>query len=348
MKISSYDVMPINDADKFEDFCCDLWRATWRSPTTQKHGRKGQAQLGVDVYGIPSGNQRYQGVQCKRRSSALGSKLTEKDILDEVKEAKKFEPKLEHLIIATTSPSDINLQALARMITIENAVMGLFSVSVLGWSEILLMLDEHDAIAKKYFPNMFSSDSLSKKQEALLLEENPTRIDVKELRFMSFLGDSERYLTLEVENVSKLTAKDVKLSVLLPIRDGQSQSEVAEFTPSKCININAIPNYSIPGGTSQLIPFAPESEAHEKLSREFNSYRLVGVGLSPNMPHELMQQIRERDPSIHLPMVSMQAIGFGILLKWSSIFEQEMNTTQGAFLYLWNEAEDMRYAEKST
>lgn len=348
MKISSYDVMPINDADKFEDLCCDLWRAIWRSPTTQKHGRKGQAQLGVDVYGIPSGGRSYQGVQCKCRSNALGSKLTEKDVIDEVKEARKFEPKLEHLIIATTSFSDIGLQALARKITIENTSAGLFSVSVHGWKEILLMLDEHDAIAKKYFPNMFNSDSFSKKQEALLLEENPTRISMKDLRLMSFLGDSESYLTLEVENIGKLTAKSVKLSVLLPVRDGESQSEIAEFTPSKCININAIPNYSIPGGVSQLIPFAPESEAHEKLSREFKSYRLVGAGLSPNLPHELMQQIREQNPSIHFPRLSMQAIGFGVLLKWSSIFEQDMSTAQGAFLYLWNEAEDKLYAEKST
>ena len=348
MKISSYDVLPFSDPDKFEDFCCDLWRATWQSPTTQKHGRKGQAQLGVDIYGVPSGGNRYQGVQCKLRSSALGSRITEREIREEIKEAEKFTPPLEHLAIATTSPNDVNLQALAREITLENSAQGLFSVSVIGWGELLLMLDDHDSVARKYFPNMFNSDTLSKKKEALLVEENPTRLEMKELKVMPFLGDSEPYLTLEVANVSKLTAKDLKLSVLLPIRVGQSQSEVAEFTPSRCIDINSIPNYSISGNTTQLIPFASESEAHEKLSGEFISYRLVGVGLSPNIPAELTQQIREKNPSMNFTRISVQVKGFGILLTWSSIFGQEMRLAQGGFLYLWDEADDIRYAELAT
>ncbi|WP_426221111.1 hypothetical protein [Pseudomonas sp. DWRC2-2] len=345
MKISSYDIMPINDADTFEDFCCDLWKATWQSPTTQKHGRKGQAQLGVDVFGIPSGSQNYQGVQCKCRSNFLGSRLTEEDIAHEINEAKKFKPQLEHLIIATTSHSDINLQAFARAATQKNIEQGLFSVTVLGWRELLLILDEHDAVAKKYFPNMFRTDSLSKMQEALLVEENPTRLEVKDLRLELFLGDTEPYLTLEVENTSKLTAKEIELSVLIPKKEGQTQSEIIKFTPSKCIDISSIPNYSISAGSTQLIPFAPESEAHKVLSRELNTYRLVGIGLSPNIPDGLTRQIRERDHSIFFPVLSVESIGFGISLTWSSVLEQKMKTTFGAFLYLWNEADDMRYAQ---
>jgi hypothetical protein len=337
--------MPINDAETFEDFCCDLWKATWQSPTTQKHGRKGQAQLGVDVFGIPSGGQSYQGVQCKCRSNFLGSELTEDDITHEVNEAKKFKPQLEHLIIATTARSDINLQAFARALTQKNIEQGLFSVTVLGWRELLLMLDEHDAVAKKYFPNMFRTDSFSKMQEALLIEENPTHLEVKDLRLESFLGDTEPYFTLEVKNTSKLTATDIKLSVLMPKKEGQSQSEIIRFTPSQCIDISSIPNYSISPGSTQLIPFAPRSEAHKALSRELNTYRLVGIGLSPNIPEGLTGKIRERDHSIFFPVLSVESIGFGISLTWSSVLDQKMKTTLGAFLYLWNEADDLRYAQ---
>lgn len=345
MKISSYDVMPINDADKFEDFCCDLWKAAWRSHTAQKHGRKGQSQQGVDVYGMPSGEMRYHGVQCKRRSNALGSKLTEKEVLEEVEEAKKFQPALQHLIIATTSPSDTTLQALARTITLENAANNLFSVTILGWNEILLMLDEHEAVARKYYPNMFSTDTLAKKQEALLVEENPTILIVQDLRFESFLGDDEQFLTLEVENISKLTAQNVKLDIHLPVVDGQAV--IVDFTPSQCININAIPNYSISAGKSQLIPFASVSEAHQKLSRDLNPWRLVGVGLHPNIPDDLTQRIRQRDPSIFLPCLSVNSIGFAITLAWSTIFGQEKKVTLGGYLYLWDEAGDMCFAEKA-
>ena len=38
----------------FEDLCHKLWRSIWGDPNTQKHGRKGQAQHGVDIYGKPS------------------------------------------------------------------------------------------------------------------------------------------------------------------------------------------------------------------------------------------------------------------------------------------------------
>lgn len=345
MKISSYDVMPINDADKFEDFCCDLWKAVWHSPTTQKHGRKGQAQQGVDVFGVPRGENHYHGVQCKRRSNELGSKLTEKEVFEEVKEAKTFHPPLQHLIIATTSPSDGPLQALARTITLENAASGLFSVSILGWRELLLLLDDHEAIARKYYPNMFNTDSLANKQEALLVEENPTRLEVKDLRFESFLGDSEPYLTLEIENATKLTAQNIKLDIFVPVKDAQAAQ--VNFSPSQCINIDAIPNYSISGGSSQLIPFAALSEAHEKLSRDLNPWRLVGVGLSPNIPEDITQQIRQRDPSVFLPMLSVESLGFAISLTWSSIFGQEMKKTLGGYLYFWDEVEDMRYAEKA-
>ncbi|MNJ54844.1 hypothetical protein D3C77_503050 [compost metagenome] len=207
------------------------------------------------------------------------------------------------------------------------------------------MLDDHEAVARKYYPNMFSTDSLANKQEALLVEENPTRLEVKDLRFESFLGDSEPYLTLEVENVAKLTAHNIKLDIFVPVKDAQAAQ--VSFSPSQCININAIPNYSISGGSSQLIPIAAQSEAHEKLSRDLNPWRLVGVGLSPNIPEDITQQINQRDPSVFLPMLSVNSIGFAISLKWSSIFGQEMKKTFGGYLYLWDEVEDMRYAEKA-
>lgn len=345
-RISTFDVAPTNNADEFEDLCCDLWAAEWDAPMTKKHGRKGQAQLGVDVYGIPCGRQRYYGVQSKCRSFSLGSRLTEKDIINEVAEARKFRPALEHLIIATTSPSDAKLEALARQITEEHSATGLFGVSVYGWGDILRLMDNHERLARKYFPNQFGEDSLKKKQEALLVAQNPTTLEAKDLRKMSFLGDSEPYLTLDVQNTSDLAANNVRLSVLLPVKPGKKQSEVAEFTPSKCVNINAIPNYSIPKKTKQSIPFAPESEAQAKLSGDYSSYRLVGVGLHPNIPNELCNEIRDLYPSIHLPVINLQAQGFGILLEWKSIFEESKSMCFGAFLYLWDEENDMLQAQE--
>jgi hypothetical protein len=39
--------------DKLEDLVCDLYRAIWGDPDTQRLGSRGQAQHGVDIIGHP-------------------------------------------------------------------------------------------------------------------------------------------------------------------------------------------------------------------------------------------------------------------------------------------------------
>ena len=74
----------------FEDLCCDLWRQLWKDPNTQKNGRSGQAQKGVDVYGRPDQGPEWAGVQCKHKEQLVGAMLTRKEIEKEVEEARKF------------------------------------------------------------------------------------------------------------------------------------------------------------------------------------------------------------------------------------------------------------------
>jgi hypothetical protein len=42
---------PPRDWQVFEDLCRALWEREWRCATIQQHGRSGQTQLGVDIYG---------------------------------------------------------------------------------------------------------------------------------------------------------------------------------------------------------------------------------------------------------------------------------------------------------
>lgn len=53
---------PANWQD-FETLCCDLWRRIWNDPNTQKNGRQGQPQHGVDIYGRPGEGHEWAGVQ---------------------------------------------------------------------------------------------------------------------------------------------------------------------------------------------------------------------------------------------------------------------------------------------
>ncbi|MCP3964595.1 MAG: protein kinase [bacterium] len=134
---------PPRDWQVFEDFCRDLFAAEWGDPETQKHGRQGQQLHGVDVFGRRNG--KWQGVQCKHRRVFPEIRLTEKQVLAEVKAASNFSQPLETLVIATTAPPDTQLQVVARAISEKHGDEGP-QIVVYGWSELCQVLEQHDKV----------------------------------------------------------------------------------------------------------------------------------------------------------------------------------------------------------
>src|SRR4051794_6917124 len=103
---------------EFEEGIFVLFRSILRDPHTQQNGRPGQQQNGVDIFGRRGGpGGPYVGVQCKKKDYNLNKKVTEKELRNEVKEAKNFRPKLSEFIIVTTAPDDKDIQEIAREIT---------------------------------------------------------------------------------------------------------------------------------------------------------------------------------------------------------------------------------------
>ncbi len=140
--------LPIpRDWQIFEDFCRDLFAAEWEDPETQKHGRSGQKQRGVDVFGRRDGL--WQGVQCKRKRGSSESRLKEDEIRAEVDMACGFKPPLQTLVIATTAPPDAETQTLAARITSEHGEGGL-RVVVFGWSELCERLQSHPRLFRRW------------------------------------------------------------------------------------------------------------------------------------------------------------------------------------------------------
>ena len=90
------ELAPPRDWQVFEDLCRDLFAAEWVDPGTQKHGRPGQQQHGVDVVGRRQG--RWQGVQCKRRRIFPEIKLRESEVRAEVEAARELDRSLERTL----------------------------------------------------------------------------------------------------------------------------------------------------------------------------------------------------------------------------------------------------------
>ena len=149
--MASYDIPPPQRWEDFEHLCRDLWAILWDDPDTRRHGRSGQPQAGVDVYGRPGRDAEWYGVQCKLKSQIAGSQLTRKEIVEEVEKAKTFDPALAVFIIATTAPRDVGIEEIVRQVAEEQHSQGSFTVTVRFWEDILEDLQGHEALLRKHY-----------------------------------------------------------------------------------------------------------------------------------------------------------------------------------------------------
>jgi len=136
----------------FETLCKKLWSEEFSSKNFKKNGRNGQKQDGVDIYGIPNGRTNYYGIQCKLKTD--NGKLTIKEISEEIAFAEKFEPPLEHLIIASTAPKDVEIEKFTRTQDIERRKQGKFGVDLYCWKDIESLLSENYRTYQWYLCNL--------------------------------------------------------------------------------------------------------------------------------------------------------------------------------------------------
>jgi hypothetical protein len=124
---------------------CDI-----ADPTTQMHGRQGQKQDGVDIYGRRAGGG-WVGVQCKLR---LDRPITVDELRAELEKARGFEPPLAEYVLATTAKRNKAIQREARRLT-EASQSGPhpIAVSVWSWDDIEQMAAVHAAARKAFDPD---------------------------------------------------------------------------------------------------------------------------------------------------------------------------------------------------
>lgn len=135
----------------FENLCKKLWGEIWETPNKiKKNGRLGQEQAGVDIYGVPKGEQNYWGIQAKGKDDYTHAKLLESEILSEIKKAKTFKPKLSVYIIATTSNKDSKIEEFVRLKDIENQKADSFEILLYCWEDIVDLLEEHPNVLNWY------------------------------------------------------------------------------------------------------------------------------------------------------------------------------------------------------
>lgn len=134
---------PPENWQDFESLCKMLWGEIWNCPEIVKNGRQGQPQCGVDVYGIPSSESEYYGIQCKGKDNYTHKQFSETEIDEEIKKAKSFKPKLKKFYLATTAVKDASIEEYVRIKNTENIKSKLFSIHIFSWEDIVDLIDQN-------------------------------------------------------------------------------------------------------------------------------------------------------------------------------------------------------------
>jgi hypothetical protein len=188
---------PPQSWEEFESLCCDLYERLWNDRSTQKHGRQGQPQGGVDVYGRPDGHN-YAGVQCKKKAIWPPTDLTIAEIDEEVAKAKTWKPGLKQYIVATTAPNDDKVQAHARGLTALHKRKRLFSVEIASWDQITRQLANYPDLLRKY--GYITDIAETAKLVAVHLRETaPIQSATRRLATLSHIAGQEPALVEAVE-----------------------------------------------------------------------------------------------------------------------------------------------------
>jgi hypothetical protein len=154
VSFGAYQIPPPTDWQAFERFTRDLFAAHWKDPAALMHGRTGQAQAGVDVYGVNSATGTLEGVQCKGKDGRYKHSVSTDELRAEVQKALTFEPPLSRYYLVTSGAADVAVQKEARLITEEHAAEGKFSVQVFSWDHLLTMLKGHRKVAREHFRSL--------------------------------------------------------------------------------------------------------------------------------------------------------------------------------------------------
>jgi hypothetical protein len=117
--------------DEFEDIVLSAAKLRWESSDFYRHGRQGQKQDGVDIWGHDD-DDHHIGVQCKNTVAGISLAVIEA----EINNAEAFAPKLDRLYVATTAKRDAPLQKAVREISHQRRETGKFRVNLLFWNDI--------------------------------------------------------------------------------------------------------------------------------------------------------------------------------------------------------------------
>lgn len=186
MREIDWDLRPPKRWEDFEALCTDLFAAEFSLTDISRYGKRGCSQDGVDIFGFRSRRKRNYGIQCKKKQQWPVTSLRNKeDLCDQIDMATRFYPPLDYYFIVTTAPKrriydDVINNHLHHHPEIP------FEVRLFCWDDINTLLNGHEDIVRKYYPELFET-------RVSTLAERMEMMNKREIFFVYRAGQSGKY-----------------------------------------------------------------------------------------------------------------------------------------------------------
>jgi hypothetical protein len=164
------------------------------------------------------------------------------------------------------------------------------------------------------------ADSL--KKIAIFIEaSNPTEVKLSEVELVHWVGDTEKYVTFAVENISNLPAEGVRIRILDAVKPNEKNSRILSFYPSKAYAKSALENLGISKGRIAQIPIASVSELSGiAQSRVTHGLDFMGVGISPKPSENLIESYVKSKGFSENYRLQTESLGFGVEITYKNVF----------------------------
>lgn len=154
--MSEYQLAPLKDEKKFEEFICDLFNEientkSYSNTSFQTFGVKGQDQKGIDIISYETNTV----IQCKlkdvsKKDDAI-RKSIKADIDSDLGKVKNLQFDFDRLIFISTFRDDTHLQEYTQKIKQERNLN--FRLEYWGWDTIQRYLKGKKNLLEKYYPD---------------------------------------------------------------------------------------------------------------------------------------------------------------------------------------------------
>lgn len=198
-----FEITKPTDEATFEDMCARIYGTTFKDPTPQTNGRRGQAQGGIDVFiDAPDGR---IGIQCKKYADGA---LKLKHVEHEISEADNANAPIVRLIIATTATSDARLLREVQDISDRREAAGKFPVEIEFWQDLCRHIRGSAKLQNDYAPNAPGAIFHRLEEHQTELRSRVLSIDSK-LDAMTALPHGRpdsvnKYITTQLDGVNEL------------------------------------------------------------------------------------------------------------------------------------------------